>query len=144
CEWPAQIAGKIAVEFASPGTGNALAVSHRFGVHVRQLMPCSFEEPRGSSSSSAEQQGARPADGSESVSIGIEEARGIFRVPPTSGVGVGALFKMGSDSEYLALRVESISEDSGTARCVWLRSDNDNARLCSLIPLLSKELSLCK
>ncbi|KAJ2858630.1 hypothetical protein J3B02_000009 [Coemansia erecta] len=138
-EWPVQITGKIAVEFASPGTGSTLAVSHRFGVHIWQLMPCSYQDAKPSSNIIV--------DGSAPVSISIEHARSIFKVPPTSGVAIGALFKMGSGNEYLALRVESISEDSGTAQCVWLSSSNGsrNTRLCSLVPALSEELlSLCK
>ncbi|KAJ2225313.1 hypothetical protein H4R99_002989 [Coemansia sp. RSA 1722] len=130
-EWPVQIAGKIAVEFVSPGTGNTLSVSHRFGLQVRQLMPCWFEQECSSVAANPE---------SLSIGINIEKARSIFEVPPTRGICVGSVFKMGSDSEYLALRIDSISDDCKTASCAWL-SSSDNTRLNALIPVLTEEFS---
>ncbi|KAJ2374092.1 hypothetical protein IW150_003291 [Coemansia sp. RSA 2607] len=129
---PLQIAARISVGFASPGTGQTLAVENRFGIHLSQLMRCAFAADDGSLE-------ADVLEDTEMLDLDLAAARTVFAIPPAVGIVPGTLLTAAFGQHRLVLRVTSVSDDLRSARCQWLTSDAD---LIPLIPALSEELSV--
>ncbi|KAJ1724111.1 hypothetical protein LPJ53_001573 [Coemansia erecta] len=130
-ERPVQLSGRVSVGFASPGTGQLLAVENRFGIHLAQLMRCAY----------AADGGALPEalEGADMLDLDLAAARSVFAVPPAQGVAAGAVLSAEFGRDRLLLRVVSVSDDLRSARCQWLRPDD---KLLPLIAVLSEELAI--
>ncbi|KAJ2355050.1 hypothetical protein IWW50_001791 [Coemansia erecta] len=133
----AQINGRIAVEFVSPGTGRVLSVGYRFGIHLLQLIDCSFAHDESAVSAEAGELCA-VAD-AQSVEVDVGRARATFAVPPADGVSIGSLLVMRAEGETLALRVDRVSEDAQTAICEWITAQS-GSDLLAVRQQLAEEL----
>ncbi|KAJ2499188.1 hypothetical protein GGH96_003702 [Coemansia sp. RSA 1972] len=132
-----QMNGRIAVEFLSPGTGQLLTVSHRFGIHLLQLLDCSFANKK--SALSAPYSELQVITGDSRITVDIVRARAAFAVPPADGIGTDCMFVMRSKDSTLALRVICILEDTHGVLCNFVASDPES-NLTAMRLQLSEEL----
>ncbi|KAJ2662711.1 hypothetical protein IW148_002796 [Coemansia sp. RSA 1199] len=132
-----QMNGRIAVEFLSPGTGQILTVSHRFGIHLLQLLDCSFAGKKSALLTPYNELHAITSD--PRISIDIARARAAFAVPPADGIEPDCMFVMRSKDNTLALRVICILEDTHDVLCDFVASDPESD-LAAMRLQLSEEL----
>ncbi|KAJ2144159.1 hypothetical protein IW136_001443 [Coemansia sp. RSA 678] len=132
-----QMNGRIAVEFLSPGTGQLLTVSHRFGIHLLQLLDCSFTNKK--SALSAPHNELQAITGDSHITVDISQARAAFAVPPADGIETDCMFVMRSKGSTLALRVIRILEDANGVLCEFVASDPESD-LTAMRLQLSEEL----
>ncbi|KAJ2084009.1 hypothetical protein H4R24_000357 [Coemansia sp. RSA 988] len=132
-----QLNGRISLEFSSPGTGHQLSVSHRFGIHLLQLVECFFVRDQ----SALEEAGLAVVPDSLSVKVDLARMRSLFRVPPADGVGIGCLLCVRTHEILLGLRVIAVVENARTASCEWLATTAATSAKQELIQHLTEELS---
>ncbi|PIA18266.1 hypothetical protein COEREDRAFT_13837 [Coemansia reversa NRRL 1564] len=111
-----QLNGRIALEFISPGTGQQLSVSHRFGIHLLQLADCFFARNQ----STLEDAELSVVSDTLPVNVDIARMRSIFGVPPADGIDIGCLLVVRTHEFLLALRVVTVLPNARTAICEWL------------------------
>ncbi|KAJ2809504.1 hypothetical protein H4R20_000005 [Coemansia guatemalensis] len=111
-----QLNGCIALEFSSPGTGQQLSVSHRFGIHLLQFADCFFARDQ----SALEDAELATVSGTLPVTVDIARMRTLFRVPPVDGIDIGCLLVIRTHEILFALRVAAVLPGARTATCEWL------------------------
>ncbi|KAJ2319525.1 hypothetical protein IWW51_004848 [Coemansia sp. RSA 2702] len=132
-----QLNGRIAVEFVSPGTGQLLAVGHRFGIHLLQLLDCSFAHDQAAVQPA--NGGLHPLPDAQPIEVDIGRVRTQFSVPPAQGISPGCLLVLSTKSNQLALHIISIADDAQTATCKWMAS-GPAPDLLAVLPQLTEEL----
>ncbi|KAJ2322737.1 hypothetical protein GGI00_005835 [Coemansia sp. RSA 2681] len=138
-----QLNGAIAVEFASPGTGGTLSVSHRFGIRLLHLVDCRFVACSSVSQTLLTRR-LRQMPNVSAIAVDILHIRKMFAVPPADGIAPGALLLicMPRADCAIGLQIASISPDLQSATCTWMTSPLIDAQgLLSLVPLLEEELA---
>ncbi|KAJ2607938.1 hypothetical protein H4S08_004645 [Coemansia sp. RSA 1365] len=133
-----QLNGRISLEFSSPGTGQLLSVSHRFGIHLLQLADCFFARDQ----SVLKDSELAVVSDTLPFNIDIARMRSIFEVPPADGIDAGCLLVVRTHEFLLALRVVTVLPNARTATCEWVATAHTaNSDTQDLIQHLVEELS---
>ncbi|KAJ2515843.1 hypothetical protein GGI11_003637 [Coemansia sp. RSA 2049] len=154
-----QLDCQITITFTSPGTGNAVSITQRFGVYLMHLFLganrryyCAAEDVAAKLGGQIEP--VLPTDGqSSSIHVDLIYLRSAFCVPPADGIGVGSVFIIMTDRStgglVLGLRVVDIDAELQRAECEWISGSVADDReylskdeLGNILPLLAKELDM--